>query len=137
MKINSRKRVRTSEYKEKESDRRKTDEFKNKRNSYLKKYRLQNKHIFAWRALLSNTKRLNKVKNDRTIKLLGYSALELKEHIKSLFTEGMSWENSGEWHVDHIKMVSSFDPETPVSVVNSLDNLRPLWAEDNCSRKFN
>jgi hypothetical protein len=51
--------------------------------------------------------------------------------------EGMSWENWGECHIDHIKMVSSFDPETPVSVVNSLENLRPLWAEDNCSRKFN
>ena len=40
----------------------------------------------------------------------------------------MSWDNHGEWHVDHIKDVSTFDPDTPPSVVNALINLRPLWA---------
>jgi hypothetical protein len=49
----------------------------------------------------------------------------------------MSWENYGEWHIDHIKMVSEFDKDTPVDIVNSLKNVRPLWAEHNCSRKFN
>ena len=49
----------------------------------------------------------------------------------------MSWENYGEWRIDHIKMVSEFDEDTSVDVVNSLDNLRPLWASDNCSRKLN
>jgi len=49
----------------------------------------------------------------------------------------MSWENHGEWHIDHIKMVNDFDKETPMNIVNSLDNLRPLWASDNCSGKFN
>ena len=69
--------------------------------------------------------------------LLGYSALELKTHIELLFLEGMTWENYGDWHIDHIRMVSTFDKETPISIVNSLDNLRPLWAEDNCSKKYN
>jgi hypothetical protein len=49
----------------------------------------------------------------------------------------MNWENYGEWHIDHIKMVSSFEPNTPMYIVNSLGNLRPLWAKDNCSRKLN
>jgi hypothetical protein len=89
-------------------------------------------------SILNNTlKRLNKNKEDETIKLLGYSAIQLKQHIESLFLEGMSWENYGEWHIDHIKMVSEFDKDTTVDVVNSLDNLRPLWASDNCSRKLN
>ena len=70
----------------------------------------------------------DKKKESETIKLLGYSALQLKEHIESLFIEGMSWGNHGEWHIDHIKMVSDFDSETPMCIVNSLDNLRPLWA---------
>lgn len=95
-------------------------------------------HVLAWRSILTNTlKRFNTKKEDKTINLLGYSALELKKHIESLFLEGMSWENYGDWHIDHIIMVSTFDKETPMSIVNSLDNLRPLWAEDNCSRKFN
>lgn len=71
------------------------------------------------------------------VELLGYSAIELKEHLESLFLEEMSWENYGEWHIDHIKMVSDFEEGTPLDVVNSLSNLRPLWAKDNCSRKFN
>jgi len=83
------------------------------------------------------TKRLKKNKEDETIILLEYSAIELKEHIESLFLDGMSWDNYGEWHIDHIKMVSDFNEDTPVDIVNSLNNLRPLWAKDNCSRKLN
>jgi hypothetical protein len=49
----------------------------------------------------------------------------------------MSWDNYGKWHIDHIVMVSSFEEDTPMNIVNSLENLRPLWAEDNCSRKLN
>lgn len=66
--------------------------------------------------------------------MLGYSADDLKLHMESLFKEGMSWDNYGEWHIDHIKPVSLFDPETDISIVNSLDNLQPLWAYENLSK---
>ncbi len=72
--------------------------------------------------------RFNKPKESKTIDLLKYSALDLKKHIESLFTPNMSWDNHGEWHIDHIKMISEFDPNTPLYVVNALSNLRPLWA---------
>lgn len=108
------------------------------RNNWYKSIKKRKPYLLAWRSVLTNTlKRFNKKKEGETIKLLGYSALQLKEHIENLFLEGMSWDNYGEWHIDHKKMVSSFDPETPMYIVNSLDNLRPLWAEDNCSRKLN
>jgi hypothetical protein len=55
----------------------------------------------------------------------------LKTHIESLFTEGMSWDNHGKWHIDHIKPVVSFDKDIHPSVVNALSNLQPLWAKDN------
>ena len=73
-------------------------------------------------------------KKDRTIVELGYSANDLKTHIESLFIEGMSWENWGEWHIDHIKPVSKFEKNDLPSVVNSLSNLQPLWAKDNLSK---
>lgn len=108
------------------------------RKRWYKSFKEKKPHVLAWRSLLNNTlKRLNKKKENETIKLLGYSPIQLKEHIESLFLEHMSWENYGEWHIDHIKMVSEFEEDTPVDVVNSLDNLRPLWASDNCSRKLN
>ena len=94
-------------------------------------YRYRNKypHVIIWRSILYSTlKRLNKDKSDHTIKELGYSADELKKHIESLFTDGMNWDNYGEWHIDHIKPVSSFDKNTDVSIVCALNNLQPLWA---------
>lgn len=100
-----------------------------KRKKQKKEYRDKNKHIFAWKNILRNSLlRMNSKKNGHTIDLLGYSAKELKEHIEKLFTVGMYWENYGEWHIDHIKPVSSFEKDTKVSIVNSLENLRPLWS---------
>lgn len=97
---------------------------------YKRKYRKENKSIYdKWRALLhSSLKRLGKPKEGKTIDILGYSALDLKNHMIALFNDGMSWNNHGEWHIDHIKPVSKFDKETPMNIVNALSNLQPLWA---------
>jgi hypothetical protein len=43
----------------------------------------------------------------------------------------MTWDNHGEWHIDHIKPISSFNVYDDPSVVNSLENLQPLWGIDN------
>jgi len=74
---------------------------------------------------------MGQTKEGHTIDLLGYSALDLKNHIESLFTEGMTWDNHGEWHIDHIKPVISFHKETLPRIVNALSNLQPLWAKEN------
>ena len=96
---------------------------------YKKDYNLKNRHVCAWRSVLKyNLRRIGKKKEGTTLELLGYSALELKNHLDSLFTEGMSWNNYGEWHVDHIIGVIFFDITTPANVVNALSNLRPMWA---------
>lgn len=100
-----------------------------------KERRNNNKHIVSWRELLRTAnRRMGKKKEASTIDCLGYSALELKEHLEGLFKEGMTWENHGEWHIDHIKPVSSFDKNTHPSIVNSLKNLQPLWAYENLSK---
>lgn len=105
------------------------DENKDKIRQWNKEYYHKNIHIKAWRRLISDTLlRMNKKKEGHTIDLLGYSALELKNHITALFTEGMSWDNYGEWHIDHIKPVSKFDKDAAPNNVNALSNLRPLWA---------
>ena len=65
---------------------------------------------------------------------MGYTPVELKENLEKKFLNGMSWENHGEWHVDHIKPISSFPKDTHPSVINSLNNLQPLWAKDNLSK---
>lgn len=93
------------------------------------KYRDVHPHIVAWRSVLYSTlSRMGTEKSAHTIDLLGYSADELKDHMSSLFTPQMSWENHGEWHIDHKIPVSYFTKETPVSIVCGLSNLQPLWS---------
>lgn len=121
-------------------------EKRDERNEYLKDYYKKNPHIYCWRGLVYRTI-TGKKKDKTTLELLGYTYNDLKTHIESLFTEGMSWDNYGEWHVDHIKPISSFDRDTQPSVVNALSNLQPLWAttreingviyEGNLNKGFN
>ena len=100
-----------------------------KRRAYRKAYNKENSITLKWRQLLLKAiSRMNDKKKDKTINLLGYTQYELKNHLESLFTEGMSWDNHGEWHIDHIKPVSKFDKDTHPSIVNALSNLQPLWA---------
>jgi hypothetical protein len=92
-------------------------------------YRNSRKHVGLWRSVLKmSIWRLNGTKKGKTIDLLGYSSMDFKNYLESLFTEEMTWDNHGEWHVDHIKDVSSFEENTPSNIVNALSNLRPLWA---------
>lgn len=113
---------------------------KNNKDKYKegqKRYRENNPHIIVWRSMIYRTlNHLGKLKENKTIDLLGYSALELKEHIEKQFLEGMSWENHGEWEIDHIKPLSLFGKNASPSEVNSLLNLQPLWKIDN-RKKYN
>lgn len=67
--------------------------------------------------------------------LVGYTTEELMTHLESQFTRGMTWENYGDWHIDHIKPISHFHFETTddpeFHECWSLWNLQPLWAKDN------
>ena len=68
-----------------------------------------------------------------TQELLGCTREELADHLRQQYTEGMTDENYGEWHVDHIIPCSSFDVTKPeqAKVCFHYTNLQPLWAEDN------
>jgi hypothetical protein len=71
----------------------------------------------------------------RTEDILGYSIEDLKQHLERQFAPGMSSDNYGEWHVDHIVPVASFDFTGPddeeFKACWAITNLRPLWAVDN------
>lgn len=65
--------------------------------------------------------------------LVGCTATELREHIAKQFADGMSFENYGKWHVDHIRPCASFDLTDPDQMKTCFNwrNLRPLWAAEN------
>jgi len=79
-------------------------------------------------------------KNGHYFEILGYTPYDLIEHIESKFTEGMSWENYGEFHIDHIIPISSFNiqeiGDNEFMRCWSLENLQPMWGEENI-RKSN
>mgnify|MGYP001265623046 CR=1 FL=1 len=77
-------------------------------------------------------------KNNKTFDLLGFTKEELRIHLESQFTDGMSWENMSEWHIDHIRPVASFNYDSTdhpeFKQCWALENLQPMWATDNMSK---
>ena len=65
--------------------------------------------------------------------LLGCTYEQLLDHLSSQFTEGMTWDNYGEWHIDHIRPCASFDllDTEQQRQCFHYTNLQPLWALDN------
>lgn len=67
--------------------------------------------------------------------IVGYNSEVLKLWLESKFQPGMSWDNYGEWHIDHKRPVSWFDFSVkPLEVARecwALENLQPLWAIEN------
>jgi hypothetical protein len=78
-------------------------------------------------------------KSKPTFDLLGYTLDELRAHLELQFLPGMSWQNYGEWHVDHIVPLAEFSisgTECPeFRSAWSLANLRPLWGADNVRKR--
>jgi hypothetical protein len=72
-------------------------------------------------------------KSKSTEKLVGCSFSELKIYIENKFLDGMTWNNYGEWHIDHILPCASFDLSQKEEQEKCFHyyNLQPLWAIDN------
>ena len=119
---------------------------------YQKEYRQNNKSRrnelrkeryskdINFKILINLRNRINAVlkgnsKSQKTIDLIGCSIPELRKHLESRFTRGMSWDNCGldGWEIDHIKPCASFDLSDPKEQKHCFfyKNLQPLWGEDN------
>ena len=67
--------------------------------------------------------------------LVEYTLEDLMQHLEKQFQPGMTWENYGEWHLDHIQpraahcYEDSDDPD--FKRCWALENLQPLWASEN------
>jgi hypothetical protein len=77
---------------------------------------------------------LNITKKNKTFDIVGCSSEFLKEHLETQFTDGMTWDNRSEWHIDHIIPLSSAKTEDELYKLCHYENLQPLWAEDNLKK---
>jgi len=87
--------------------------------------------------------RLNKAlqgnyKSGSAVKDLGCSIEFLREYLEKQFKEDMSWDNYGEWHIDHIEPLCSFDLTDRVQLLKACHytNLQPLWKKDNLEKRI-
>ena len=109
--------------------------YKALRNLEIREYH-RNNVLSATKHTMRRLVRRTMKKTSASQALLGYSAQELKTHLENQFLPGMTWENRSTWHIDHIIPVADFlnrGINNP-NIVNSLSNLRPLWANDNLTK---
>lgn len=69
---------------------------------------------------------------------VGYTKEQLIAHVERQFLPGMSWQNHGEWHLDHILPNAQFQyrsmSDADFRLCWALSNLRPLWKIDNLKK---
>jgi hypothetical protein len=125
----------------------KTDEWKEikkekerERQSLRWKRRWNEDEMFAMKVRLRNLIRNSfrrqgyKKFDTSTEEVVGMTYDEFKEYLESKFVDGMSWDNRGDWHIDHIIPLSSATSEEEIIGLCHYSNLQPLWAEDNMSK---
>jgi len=115
--------------------RRQNPEFRARHAEYLRRRRQTNPQ-----ARLANRLRVRlhsalkgARKSAHTLELLGCQISDLVGHLESKFKPGMTWENHGKWHIDHIMPLASFDLSDPEQqrMACHWTNLQPLWADEN------
>lgn len=134
-----------------------TYNYTDERSAIVKKHSLDNKEELVVSSVLRNHEQymnnpLYRIKTDfssyirsaikkkgysnnaKISKFLGCKSDKFIHHIESLFQEGMSWDNHGEWEVDHIIPNSFAKTIEDIIILNHYTNLQPLWKKDN-SRK--
>lgn len=75
----------------------------------------------------------NGVKCHGTTELIGCSIQEFRDYMESKFKPGMTWDNHGEWHIDHIIPISWYNLENEycLKAACNYKNMQPLWAKEN------
>ena len=75
----------------------------------------------------------NGQKSGSAVRDLGCSIPHFKLYIENQFDPGMSWDNYGEWHLDHVIPLSNYDLNDRNQFLEAANwlNYQPLWAIDN------
>jgi len=125
-KRNKERRLIDSEYnkmcKEYDVKRKRKKEKENELTGFIQKIRQSVRKSF---------KRSGYTKKSKTYNILGNDWSTVKKYFELLFQPGMSWNNYGDWEIDHIIPLSKAENEYDVIKLCHYTNLQPLWKLDN------
>lgn len=113
------------------------ESYKDYKKKYLRKKRIEDPMFKLKENVRTRTYQAIKgkyKKNKRTIEYLGCNFLFYKDHMQKQFKKGMTWENYGEWHIDHIIPLASANTEEELIKLFHYTNTQPLWAEENIKK---
>lgn len=124
--------------KAKKKEYKQTEKYKQQQNEYGKN-RYKTDKRFALKKNLRD--RLSKAlkskkwkKNTHFSEYIGCTLDELKIYIENLFQPGMTWDNYGEWELDHIRALGNSKDEAEMIERSHYTNLQPLWRSDNIKK---
>lgn len=113
----------------------------NRIREYKRKWNNKNKHLPHLKVKRNLRRRLCHVikdgyKSAPTLTLLGCDFLFFMSYLEGKFEPGMTWDNYGDWHIDHKIPCSSFDLTKPDEqrMCFNYENLQPLWAKENLQK---
>jgi hypothetical protein len=111
----------------------------NKRTNKWIKKKIQTDDVYRFittaRMLISQSLRNSGYKKgSKSEQILGCEWDFFKDYIERRFQSGMSWDNYGEWHIDHKIPLSFAKNEEDIVKLCHYINLQPLWAEDNLKK---
>jgi hypothetical protein len=107
------------------------------KNFHKDKYKIDKLCSWCRECRSEKSKKYYSNNKNKIMKLIGCNIEQLKQHLQNQFKLGMSWDNHGKWHIDHIRPCASFDLSKPEEQRKCFHytNLQPLWAEENISKK--
>ena len=84
-------------------------------------------------------------KDEPTDEIIGLNSHDLSCYIESLFEDGMTWKNRGnwkgkwnpkkpKWHLDHIIPLDAADSLEEAKILWHYTNLRPMWGNKNLAK---
>lgn len=112
---------------------RKKEEIQPKRTVYMKRKRQVDPNARIANVMRATLNHLITGKIKSTSKNIGCDSLGLKMHLSKLFIENMSWDNYGDWELDHKVPVSAFNLQDKDEFDKcwNYTNLQPMWKSEN------
>jgi len=114
-------------------------EYRQYRRRYYHKKEKHDPAIRIAKVLRQHVRRMTQtgaVQSASTLNLIGIDRCGFRSWVELYWSSGMTWENYGQWHLDHTIPISAFDlsDEESFKMAAHYTNLRPMWAFDNLSK---